>query len=253
MAFPKVTKTVDGTQIKIQEKYLVEKYELVLDRLKCVGCGQCSIVCPKEAIRFGPAAAVYENKPKDLNASVVDSIDPEKCVYCGTCTVFCPFDAIHLYKNDKKIPDERLEVNTEKALPKLESEEIFADNIKRKVKVYWDGEIDVTYEIPDKKSEFKQYYMNKCPGDCRKCEEICPTDAISFNDEDKAFETKDFIQVDDEKCIKCSACMLVCPQDNFKVKWTDIKTSGAYNAIFWDPIRKRLLDQEVKFSEEDQH
>ena len=99
MAFPKVTKIIDNTQIKIQEKYLVKKYELILDRLKCVGCGQCSIVCPKEAILFGPAAAVYENKPKDLNAAVVDTIDPDKCIYCGNCVIFCPFDAIHLHED----------------------------------------------------------------------------------------------------------------------------------------------------------
>src|SRR6056297_1210375 len=170
MAFPKVSKTVDNTQIKIQEKYLVEKYELVLDRLKCVGCGQCSIVCPKEAIRFGPAAAVYENKPKNLNASVVDSINPDKCVYCGTCTVFCPFDAIHLHKNGEKVQIDQLEINTEKALPELVSEKVYCDNLKRDAEVYWDGEIEVTYEIPEEKSEFKQYYMDKCPGDCRKCE-----------------------------------------------------------------------------------
>ena len=84
MSFPKLSKIVDESQIKIEHKFLVKKYELMLDRLKCVGCGQCSIVCPRDAILFGPAAAVYESKPKNLNAAVVDTIDltPESWSRC---------------------------------------------------------------------------------------------------------------------------------------------------------------------------
>lgn len=251
MSFPRTKKIIDESEIKIQSKYLVNKYELVLDRLKCVGCGQCSIVCPKDAILFGPAAAVYENKPKDLNAAVVDTVDEEKCVYCGTCVYFCPFDAIHLYKDGEKVPVEEMLITTEHSLPKLEGKKVFCDNLNREAHIFWDGKIEVTYKMHESKDEFDKYYTNKCPGDCHKCDEICPTDAIKFPDKETAWTTKELIKVDDEKCIKCSACMLVCPQDNFKVQWTEIDTSGPFNQIFWGPIEEKLLEQKVVFTKDE--
>ena len=251
MSFPRKSKIIDDTTIKIEQKYLVEKHELILDRLKCVGCGQCSIVCPKDAILFGPAAAVYENKPKDLNAAVVDSIDEDKCVYCGTCVVFCPFDAISLHKNGEKVKVEEMFVVSEHSLPKLESEKVFCENLNREADIYWDGKIEVTYKMHEDKEEFTKYYMNKCPGDCRKCVDICPTKAITFPELEEAWEKKELIVVDDEKCIKCSACMLVCPQDNFKVTWTEVKTSGPFIQMFYGPIEEKLLAQKVVFSEEE--
>lgn len=248
MSFPRKNKLIDESQIKIQAKYLVKNYELVLDRLKCVGCGQCSIVCPKDAILFGPAAAVYENKPKDLNAAVVDTVDEDLCVFCGTCQYFCPFDAIHLYLDGEKVLSEELMITKEHSLPKLEGKPVFCDNLNREASIYWDGKIEVTYKMHEDKDEFNKYYTDKCPGDCHKCEDICPTKAISFPDKEESWEKKEHIIVDDEKCIKCSACMLVCPQDNFKVNWTEITTSGPFNQIFWGPIEEKLLEQRVVFT-----
>jgi 4Fe-4S ferredoxin len=249
--FPKISKIVDDTQIKIEQKFLVKKYNLVLDRLKCVGCGQCSIVCPKDAILFGPAAAVYDSKPKDLNASVVDTIDPNKCVYCGTCQYFCPFDAIHVFEDGEIIEDEKLKIIENNALPKLESKKVRCSHIKRDAKVYWEGTIEVTYKVQADQTEFKQYYLNKCPGDCRKCEKICPTDAITFRSEADAWDSKVLIDIDDELCIKCGACALVCPQENYKVEWTKVITTGPYNDIFWSPIKEKLLSQKVRFTPEE--
>jgi len=249
MAFPKYSKEIDDTQIKIEHKYLVKKYELILDRMRCTGCGTCSIVCPKEAILFGPAAAVYENKPKDLNAAVVDTVIPEKCVMCGTCVQFCPFDAIHLYEDGEKVDPATMKLVEYHSIPKLEATAVHCANLGREAKVYWEGEIAITYEMQKKEDEFKAYYMNKCPGDCHKCEQICPTNAIKFKEYAEAWKTKVLMEIDEEKCIKCSACMLVCPQDNYKVKWTNVKFSGPYNKIFWDPIKDKLLKQEVVFNE----
>lgn len=247
MAFPKITKIIDGSQIKIEQKFLVKKYELMLDRIKCVGCGQCSIVCPKDAIVFGPAAAVYESKPKDLNASVVDSIDPKKCVYCGTCQAFCPFDAIHVSEDGVPIKTADLKIVSEHAIPHLDGKKVKCNRIKRDANIYWEGKLEVTYKMPATEAEFKQYHMNKCPGDCHKCEKICPTEAISFKDAAEGWKLKKHIVVDDELCVKCGACELVCPQTNFAVSWTKINISGPYNDIFWEPIKQRLLDQKVKF------
>ena len=251
MTFPKLSKVIDESQIKIEQKYLVKKFELILDRLKCVGCGQCSIVCPKDAILFGPAAAVYENKPKDLNAAVVDSVDETKCVYCGTCVVFCPFDAINVYEDGEKVKQENMDIIKFHSLPTLDAETVPGPNLGRDGKVYWEGEIEVKFKMPKDKTEFKQIYLNKCPGDCHKCDQICPTEAIKFREMEDAWESKILMEVDEEKCINCGACALVCPQDYYAVRWTKVKTKGPYNQIFWDPIKEKLLGQRVVFTPEE--
>jgi uncharacterized Fe-S center protein len=46
---------------------------------KCIGCGKCSEVCPKQAI-------TVENKKS--------SIDKMKCIGCGECMTVCPVKAI---------------------------------------------------------------------------------------------------------------------------------------------------------------
>ena len=250
MTFPKLSKIVDESQIKIEHKYLVKKYELMLDRLKCTGCGQCSISCPRDAILFGPASRVYETKSKELNAAVVDSIDVDLCVMCGTCVYFCPFDALDLLFDGEKVKIEDMDISKFHSLPKLESKIVNCSNIKRDAKVYWEGETKVTYEIEKDEVEFKKNYLNKCPGDCNKCKDICPTDAITFKEMADAWESKILIEIDDEKCINCSACMLVCPQNYFTTTWSEIHTSGPYNDMFWDPIKEKLLKQEVKFTKE---
>ena len=163
MTFPKRSKIIDESQIKIEHKYLIQKYELILDRLRCVGCGQCSIVCPTDAILFGPAAAVYENKPKSLNAAVVDSIEPDLCTMCGTCVAFCPFDAIHVIKNGEKVDPETLRIITYNSIPHLDAKPFACSRIKRDAQVYWEGETKATYEMPATEEEFKKYYLNKCP------------------------------------------------------------------------------------------
>ena len=120
MSFPKRYATNDDTQIHIEQKYLVEKYELVLDRERCVSCGQCAIVCTHDAIVFHPPEKAAEHTSEETKVSMIDYIDENKCVYCGVCTIFCPFDAIYLMKNGEKVEPEKLRVNEFHSLPHLE-------------------------------------------------------------------------------------------------------------------------------------
>jgi ferredoxin len=99
----------------------------------------------------------------------------------------------------------------------------------------------VKYTFPESEKEFHQYYVNKCPGDCHKCTDICPNDAIHFRSSEEAWESKQLIDIDEDRCIRCGGCMLVCPQDNYHVQWTKILTSGPYNEIFWNPIQEKLM------------
>jgi len=50
-----------------------------VDKDKCIHCGGCVGICPKDAIT--------------LRETVIE-IDKKKCINCGTCAKFCPAGAI---------------------------------------------------------------------------------------------------------------------------------------------------------------
>ena len=120
--------------------------------------------------------------------------------------------------------------------------------LNRPAHIYWEGTIAVKYAFPENEKEFHQYYVNKCPGDCHKCTDICPNKAITFRSMEEAWDSKVLIDIDEEKCIRCGGCMLVCPQDNYHVKWTNILISGPYNEIFWNPIKEKLMNRTLILS-----
>lgn len=51
---------------------------------------------------------------------------------------------------------------------------------------------------------------NECVG-CRACEDSCPVNAISFQEDEEGFY---YPIVDEDKCIKCGKCAKVCPVNN---------------------------------------
>ena len=57
---------------------------IVINKSKCVGCGQCSIVCPGSLIKMGEDRKAYIKYPKD-------------CWGCSSCLKECKFEAIALY------------------------------------------------------------------------------------------------------------------------------------------------------------
>lgn len=50
-----------------------------IDTVKCVGCGQCQMVCPNGAVT-----------PKEGKFFIT----PEECMGCGVCATACPVSAI---------------------------------------------------------------------------------------------------------------------------------------------------------------
>jgi len=57
--------------------------QVVLDRDRCRGAGDCATVCPRGVLAM-------EDNPGRKAALA----HPERCVRCGACIVQCPFDAL---------------------------------------------------------------------------------------------------------------------------------------------------------------
>ncbi|MFW9943164.1 MAG: 4Fe-4S binding protein, partial [Candidatus Thorarchaeota archaeon] len=103
----------------------------MLDKTKCVGCGTCARVCPKEAISRGPVGS--SRRFPILEDIIPEVYDPKKCVFCGTCVYMCPFSALTLKKDGETIELDDIPIVAQKVVPKLEFE-------AKKVKSYNDIE-----------------------------------------------------------------------------------------------------------------
>ncbi|MFX0188149.1 MAG: 4Fe-4S binding protein [Candidatus Hodarchaeota archaeon] len=199
--------------------------ELNLDKDKCVGCGICFRVCPKEAISRGPIGA--SKRFPTIETIIPEIFDPNVCVMCGVCVYMCPFDAITLKINGNVVSLEDLTLVKEQALPKLEYKVKTLES-GRIVKQYMDGEINIA--------------DNECTGGCQTCAEICPSGAITVpsNLDRKGWEKIPNVIVDQEKCVFCGACDNACPIGALKLEITEVKYSGEYLDPFWSNIIERL-------------
>lgn len=228
MSFPKISRSISKELEHVKVQFLTESLELLLDRTKCVGCGTCARVCPKEAISRGPVAAA--RRFPNMEDIIPEIYDPKKCVFCGTCVVMCPFSALTLKKDGEVIELENIQIVKEKVVPKLEFKaKKIKDNtgIERIVKPYADGEISIVDE--------------ECAGGCEACADVCPSGAITIPAKsDKGWETVPNVVVDPEECIYCGSCDNACPTGAVKLKITQVKTSGEFSEMFWEPLLERF-------------
>ncbi len=53
---------------------------IMVNEVKCIGCGSCVLLCPEEAL--------------DVSASFIVEVDSNICTECLTCLDCCPNDAL---------------------------------------------------------------------------------------------------------------------------------------------------------------
>ena len=228
MSFPKISRTITKEIEHVKVQFLTESLELILDRLRCIGCGTCARVCPENAISRGPVGS--SRRFPTLEDIIPEIYDPKKCVFCGCCVYFCPTSALTFKKDGEIVNIEDIPIVKEHVVPKLEFEAKKVssfDGVERVAKQFTSGKISIIDE--------------KCPGGCQTCYEVCPSGAIAIpKKSDKGWETVPNVVVDDKDCIFCGSCDNGCPTGAIQLEITDLKTSGEYSEMFWNPLVERL-------------
>ncbi|MBN1259654.1 MAG: 4Fe-4S binding protein [Anaerolineae bacterium] len=221
-------KTKTDAEIVLDRKMVTLHNRMVWDLERCIGCQIGPLTCPKDAITHVPG--VVENGHLVKRASA--DIDPEKCIFCGMCAVMCPTNAITAWVDGKvEVPVQKFEafptlVESTKfagALFDWERRDFVIDNCPTNV-ISFDEEketlvVDQQHCIRCRQCEVAsdgafqvvqpwegtvELFREKCVEGCTACADICPTRALHIAENGE-------LALADYYCIKCGACMQVCP------------------------------------------
>jgi 4Fe-4S ferredoxin len=241
-------------KLVLERKTLAKRHVLKLDEDRCVGCGICEAICPKQAPKLSPSVT---QEGRLLKKPRVD-FEADKCVFCGECVDLCPTNAIKMEIND----EQRIPIFEVEAFPTLRK------LISVDAKKCWYGAISAACDLVCQKEcpteaievtvrdvgeepegrivDFKvleedcifckkceaacpenaisvikpfrgllQVDANLCPEGCQICVDICPSEALSVDESKKLVVNKEF-------CIHCGACQQVCPEDAIKAERTEV-------------------------------
>ncbi|MBQ9708389.1 MAG: 4Fe-4S dicluster domain-containing protein [Firmicutes bacterium] len=142
----------------------------------CIGCGECEIVCPQDAVHLIDNHAV---------------IDYEKCAGCDACTIRCR----------KKII-----IDTYHDLKSLKETVAFVHCSEGKTAAALYEKMGVT--SCEEAATLSQKELGLCTTGCcglGSCAKVCRHGALSMVD--------GVAKVDPEKCVGCRDCHLACPKN----------------------------------------
>jgi ferredoxin len=75
-------------------------FEFKIEEELCIGCGNCVVVCPVDALNSpdiaGGKGANLEDLTRLVSSGRAIQIDAKLCNGCGTCVISCPTDALIL-------------------------------------------------------------------------------------------------------------------------------------------------------------
>lgn len=61
-----------------------------LDKAKCIGCGRCYKVCPRNVLDLVERELDDDDDSEDDNMMVMSLANPLDCIGCGSCGRVCP-------------------------------------------------------------------------------------------------------------------------------------------------------------------
>jgi len=242
----------------LERKMVTRRYVLELDRERCIGCQIGPLVCLKEAITHVEGEIAGGRLAKRPSAD----IDPHKCVFCGMCEVMCPKNAITLTINGKRenpvlvheaFPDLIQSTTFDKERFDWSRKDFVIDNCPTDA-ISYDEEQDTlvvddehcircrqceiasngAFQVVQPWQGKVELRREKCVEGCLACADICPTRALHINDDGE-------LVLADYYCIKCGACMQVCPvKPEYEEQEFTFESQGVTRAV----IRKRITNAE---------
>ncbi|MBN1873798.1 MAG: 4Fe-4S binding protein [Anaerolineae bacterium] len=244
------------TSLVLERKMVTHHDVLTWDLERCVGCQIGPRVCAKEAISH------IEGKVENgrMVTKLLVDVDPDKCVFCGMCVEMCPLHAITLTLNGEPYNP----VIEYESFPKLKHfnrfnkddfdfdlKEFVIDNCPMGV-ISYDEEnetmkVDQQHCIRCRQCEVASngafevmqpwqgtvlLRREKCIEGCFACADVCPTRALHINDEGELVHA-------DYYCIKCGACMQICP---IKAEWEEYEVHFESQGVTCTRMHQRLVN-----------
>jgi len=68
------------------------QFAIDLDQSKCIGCGRCYKVCPRNVLDLVERELDDDNDDEDDNMMVMSLANALDCIGCGSCGRVCPKD-----------------------------------------------------------------------------------------------------------------------------------------------------------------
>ncbi len=249
-------KTVTEHEIVLERAMVTRHYIMTWDIDRCVGCQIGPLVCPKDAVIH------VEGKIVDGRLAKKPSVDigPDTCVLCGICEVMCPKNAITMTINGERenpvlvygafpyliqsttfakeqFDWSRKDVVIDNCPPNVISYDEVQDTLVvddahcircRQCEIASDG----AFQVVQPWQGSVELRREKCVEGCLACADVCPTRALHVNDESE-------LVLADYYCIKCGACMQVCPvKPEYEEQEFTFESQGVTKTI----IRQRITN-----------
>lgn len=237
-------KTVGPDRLSIVLELYAEYIRLDLNKALCIGCDICSRVCPTQAV-----SVLLEG------GNLAVDIDENTCVLCEVCTAFCPTNALSMEENGESKAVLALSGGMAEAAPKIAIDVAAcprgcddcvavcprgALSLKRgRVVVDQDrclrcphcadacehGAIRVTPLFEGRLT----IDSDKCPTDCTRCVDLCPTRAIS--------REGTTLTVADRYCVLCGACVNACDHEAVDLARTVMYHGSGFSAAWLEGVQ----------------
>ncbi len=66
------------------------QFATAIDQAKCIGCGRCYKVCPRDVLDLVERELDDDDDSDDDNMMVMSLANPMDCIGCGSCGRVCP-------------------------------------------------------------------------------------------------------------------------------------------------------------------